>query len=710
MSDLRDLTPLINPKSVAVVGATPDQNRVGGRPLAFLRRYGFAGPIYLINPKYDQVDGERYYPSVADLPEAPDMAVIAVPAAIVLDTVRDCQARGIPALTIYTSGFGEMGDAGRDAQAELQALAAEKGTLICGPNCQGVANLNDRMVANFSSTLGRDDMAVAPGTISFISQSGLFTGILGAECHARGLGVGYLISSGNEAVVDFADLIAHTAKDPRIKVVAGYLEGVRDGRKLIAAARRAREFGKPVVILKVGRSADSAAAAASHTGSLAGSYEIYRAAFREAGVIEAHDLNELYDLAELFSQAPPRPSGRKVGILTNSGGIGVYCADKVRALGLDMAQYSDATMDAIKARLPEFGSARNPVDITLQALTDPQAVGAHLRHVVADPDVDAVLASFGVQMLQVEPLVEQIKSARVESAKPLVVSWINGDPAGPAGLRAAGIPCYDDPLRALTALRALMTAAEPLRSAAASVAPAAADPVITDITAKGPAVLGEDDGKRLLAAIGIPVTKSILAATAAAAETAAEDIGFPVALKIDSPDIPHKSDAGGVALGLNTRSEVTAAFERIVANVRRHAPTAAINGVGVHQMVTGGVELIAGIKRDPVFGPVIVVGSGGIMVEIFNDVAMRLAPIDADGAAEMLAELRGYPLLTGVRGRPTCDVAAIADVLSRLSVFAAETEALAELDVNPLMALPDGAIAADALVRFGGDYSSDDSE
>jgi acetyltransferase len=702
VSELRDLTPLLKPRSIAILGATPDHRRVGGRPLPFLTKYAFPGAIYPVNPKHQAIDGVRCYANVGELPEAPDMAIIAVPAARVLDAVRDCQDVGIPAMTVYTSGFAEMGGEGVALERALKEMVAEKGTLLCGPNCQGVANLNDRMCANFSSTLGRDDVAAGP--VAFVSQSGLFAGIVAADCHARGLGIGYLVSTGNEAGVDFADVLAYAAADDRIRVVAGYMEGVRDAEKLRKAALVARAHGKPLVILKVGRGAEGAAASASHTGAMAGSYEVYRAAFRQWGIIEVDDIAELFDLVELFSLGVPSSPGDRIGIVTNSGGIGVFSADKVGELGLRMAVFAPETRDAIAQRIPEFGSPQNPVDFTLQAFSDPASVGWHIRHAILDPNVDAAMVFFGVQMLNVAELVEEVKQAAALNDKPVVVCWMRGDPRGPKAFRAAGIPCFDDPLRALKALRALVAQG---RIAAMTLD---GEPVPTTLAVAGVAEavrarqtsLGEQAAKAVLADAGIPVTRSILAGDVDAAVAAAEEIGYPVALKVDSADIAHKTEAGGVVLGVDSAAAVRSAHDRIMTRARAYAPDARIDGIGVHEMVSGAVELIVGIKRDAAFGPVVLVGAGGTLVEVMKDVELRVAPVGRVEAEAMVGALKCLPLLSGARGRPRADIAAVVDVIERLSALALAAPALDELDINPLMVMPEGegARAADALITL----------
>ena len=699
-SGLRDLTPLLNPRSVAIVGATPDPRRVGGRPLSFLLRFGFPGAIYPVNPKYEAIEGVRCYPSVKEVPEPADMAIIAVPASRVIEVVRECQVAGIPSMTIYTSGFAEMGGAGEQLEAELKEIAEAEGTLVCGPNCQGVANLHDRMVANFSSTLSRDDITAGP--IGFVSQSGLFAGIVAAECYQRGLGLGYLNSTGNECVVDFADMIAHMASDSRIRVVAGYLEGIREGHKLRAALAIARKNQTPVIILKVGRSDDSARAAASHTGAMAGSYEVYRAAFRQWGVIEANDVTELFDLIELFSLSPPPSKGSRIGILTNSGGIGVFCADKVNELGLELSRLNSETSDRILEKLPAFGSPQNPVDFTLQALSDAEAIGWHLKHMVSDPNVDVVLVFFGVQMLNVDALCDEIIKANKVNEKPIVVGWMLGDPSVPGRLHSQGIPCFGDPLRALKAIRALVARPIPMREEVPRSDVDSAVAMVAQAIHSGKLQLGEYDSKQLLNMLGIDVTRGRVVAELQQAVAAAEEVGYPVVLKVESPDIGHKSEAGGVRLGLTTSTDVRSAFEEIQNSIRIFDSSALIDGIGVYEMVTDAIELIAGMKRDPVFGPVILLGSGGIMVEMMKDSVVRVAPITKSDARTMIAELKTFPLLEGARGYPKFDIDVVADILTRLSDFSLATDLVSELDINPLMVLSEGngARAADALIAL----------
>jgi acetyltransferase len=510
------------------------------------------------------------------------------------------------------------------------------------------------------------------------------------------------VSSGNEAVVDFADVLAFMAADPRIRVVAGYLEGVRDGRKLRDAAAVARAHGKPVVLLKVGRVAESAAAAASHTGALTGAYSVYRAALSQWGILEVDSIGELFDLIETFALGTPPAPGACIGIVTNSGGIGVFCADKVREHGLGMAALSAQTTAAIAARLPEFGSADNPVDFTLQAFTDPASVGSHIRQVMSDEGVDLGLAFFGVQMLNVEALVDEIAAANALNRKPLLVGWLLGDPVGPRRLRAAGVPCFDDPLAAIKAARGLVTQGRITAEVRQERDPrplAAAKALVEDL---GEGAVSEWQARALIEAAGIPVARGVLAADAEAAVAAAREIAGAVAVKVVSADIAHKTEAGAVALDVVGDQAVRAAFARVTEGARAHAPGAAIAGVGVTEMVTGAVELIAGFSRDPAFGPVVLVGLGGMFAEVLEDTALGVAPLAHADAEAMVRSLQGYPILEGARGRARCDTGAVVDVLLALSDLALACPEIAELDINPLMALPEGqgVKAADALATL----------
>jgi acyl-CoA synthetase (NDP forming) len=701
---LHDLTPLLSPRTVAIIGATSNPARPGGRALAYLRHYGFDGTIFPINPKYEEVEGLRCFPDLASLTASPDMAVVAVPANRVTDVVRQAQAAGVPALTVYSSGFSETGSEGMGLEVELRETISKGGTLLCGPNSQGVANFLDRMVVYFSSELGWK--AQDPGGIGFVSQSGVFGGVMATECRRRAMGLGYLISTGNEAGIDFAEAIAHLARDDRISVIAGYLEGARNADALRDAVALARNADKPVIILKAGRAPEGARAASAHTGALAGAQEAYDAAFREWGVTAVSDVEALYDTIEAFVRVRVRPTGRRIGILTNSGGIGVLAADAARDSGLEIAQLSPETDARIKADLPAFASARNPVDVTLQQIADPESVERHIRSIAADPGVDVVLACFGVVRRHVDTTVAGMARAAADIEQPLVTGWLSGDRSGPVQLRAAGLTAFSSPRPALQSIRALVdhTTWRPVEDhkPVPDVSEAAA--LIADRPKGASRVLPEQEAKRVLAAAGIPVTRSVLATDGAAAARAAEDIGWPVVLKVESADLPHRSDVGGVALGLVNAGAVRAAYDAMMTRITSARPDAVIDGVSVHETAAGIAELIVGIKQDATFGPLVVVGFGGTLVELLRDSAVGLPPISCGTARALLETLRGYPVLTGARGAPKADVDAIAGVIERVSALALAAPTIEALDINPLIVRPEGqgVVAADALITLRG--------
>lgn len=448
-----DLTPLLNPASIAIIGATPDGKKVGGRPIRYLRRYGYRGRLYPVNPKYETVQELRCFPSLAALHERPDMAIIALPADAAIEAVEACVAAGIPALTVYTSSFREMGAVGEAREARLKAVIAGTGTVMCGPNCQGVANFHDHMVAYFTSGLGRDDVPV--GGIGFVTQSGLFGGLLAETCVRRGLGLGYMISSGNEAGLDFADALAYIAADPRTSLIAGYLEGVGDLARLDAALGRAATRGLPVVILKVGRHIEAARAAKAHTGADTGSWSDYQALFRRRGVIAVDSIERLYDVIEALTLGFPRSSGRRIGVITNSGGVGALCADQARALGLAVPRFLPETEATLRERLPDFASPCNSVDMTLQPFSDPVSLGRHVQTVAADPNVDAVLVFVGLNWQTGQAMAATLAGLKTSLAKPMMVVWAGGDPKGAEILKAAGLPAFDGARRALEVLAAL---------------------------------------------------------------------------------------------------------------------------------------------------------------------------------------------------------------------------------------------------------------
>ena len=694
-----------SPRSIAVVGASQDMASISGQPIAHLKAKGYAGAVYPVNPRYEEVAGYRCYPDVAGLPEAPDVAVIAVGAKRVPEAIDALGRKGCGFAVILSSGFAEAGEDGARAQRELAANARRYGMNVIGPNCQGFMNIAERIHLGFGSPYGATYPA---GGLSLTSQSGAFGNSIVMLASAEGVGLHHYVSTGNESVTTSLDFMDAMIDDPGTRVIAGYVEGFQDAHRVLEIGRRATAAGKPIVVWKVGTSEAGAKAAASHTANLGGATALYRAAFKQAGIIEANDIGDLADCAKALLPGW-RPRGNRLAIVTLSGGAGIAMADRAAEAGLELPPLADDTTAALKGVLPAFAAIANPLDVTAGLLNDPELLRVTLDRLALDPNIDMVALALAAASGKLAVLLaeEVVRLAR-ERALPVFVAW-NADPTSNAEayavLDAAGIPRYTSPVRCARGIGALWSFTVARRRLAARQSettmvmqstPARA--LLTGRTRD----LNEAEGKRLLAAYGIAVTRETLARGAAEAASAAASIGYPVVMKIQSADIAHKTEAGGVRVGVADDAAARVAFDEIVASARAHAPGAAIDGVLVQEMVSGGTELILGVQNDPLFGPAIMVGLGGIFAEVLKDVSFRLAPLMRSDAEAMLRELRGFALLDGARGRPKADVSAVVDTLLRLSALAVDLGgSLGELDINPLAVLPagQGVRALDALVK-----------
>jgi acetate---CoA ligase (ADP-forming) len=733
-----DLSPLLWPRSLAIVGASPDTSVIRGKLMQVLLARGFSGVIYPVTRSHAEVQGHRAWASIAELPESPDLAVIVIPAAVVPQALEECGDKGVRAAVIISSGFAEeRGDAGRQLQERLREIAARHGMLVCGPNSEGVVNLLAPMVATFSPALEHVDGPLLPEisrgrTLGVTAQSGAISFAYFNRGRPRQLRFGYLVSTGNEGMLEGLDYVDWMLDDGRTEVVLMYVEAMRDGERFRRVAAKAARAGRPLVVAKVGRSEAGRRAALSHTGSLAGSDAVYDAMFRRYGVVRADDLDEMLDAAAAFSFCP-LPAGRRVGLLTGSGGGAVWMADLLAAHGLEVPPLDEATRKAIDALIPSFGSSQNPVDLTAQSVR--QVGYARVIDILRrSPSVDmvVVVGSLAYEHTVARDL-EALGRLSAESDKPIVFcAYTLASPRAIAMLAGAGIPAYTGMGSCARALRALAGYAEFQRQrcarAAAPAAPlpgvpapagagtaatpaaspaarAGADKESLDAVASRLAAatrsIPEAEAKELLAAYGIPRPPEALVDGEDAAVAAAVRLGLPVALKVQSPDIVHKTEAGALALGLGSDAAVRDAYRLVVARARAYAPGAAIGGVLVQRMVPPGREMIAGISRDPVFGPMLVVGLGGVWVEALGDVALSPVPIDRDDALTLVRRLRGAALLDGFRGEPPSDVGALADLLVGLSRFAADHAALIdEIDLNPVIVHPvgQGVSVVDALI------------
>jgi acetyltransferase len=694
--DTHGLTPFFEPQSVAVIGASRDPEKVGGSVLANLIAAGFAGRIVPVNARGGSVQGLPAVPSVR-LADGPiDLAVIAVPAPDVLAALKDCVASGVRGAVVLSAGFREMGEDGRAREAELRAWLRDQPLRVLGPNCVGWIRPQARLNVTFAPGMPE------PGGIAFISHSGALAVAILDWSRARRMGFSLFASLGNQADLTETDVLRAAADDPATRVIAAYIEGLADGRAFFEALREV-VTRKPVVVLKTGRSSEAARAVASHTGALAGSDRAFDAAIRQAGAIRAATLEELFEVARALDMQP-LPRGGRLLILTNGGGLGVVAADAAAQAGLAVPALPPDAQERLRAVLPATASVANPVDIVGDA--DEARFRDALRAVGGEV-ADAALVLLTAQAATDSRAVARaIIDATRGWSVPVAGAFVGGAlmTPGAAVLEDAGIPCYAFPERAVAALAGMSRFAErrrqsrmrAVRAPRADAPPAEAIRCVAALRALGTPRLGLLELQALLSAYGIAVATARLARTPAEAGGLAAEVGVPVALKLVSPAIVHKTDVGGVRLGLGSSREVVEATEAMLARARAERPDAPIDGVLVQPMVKGGQELLLGAVHDPQFGPVVMVGFGGIYVEVLQDVAARLAPIEPAEAQAMLDELRMAPALHGARGGPAVDLSALGQTIARFSRLAAELTDLTEVELNPLIARPDGVIAVDA--------------
>ena len=698
---MSDLSKFYEPRSVAVIGASRQPEKVGFTIVQNLVKDGFAGPIYPVNPQADEILGLRCYKSLLDVP-APevDLAVIVIPARFVLQAMEECAQKKVGAVIIISAGFKEAGKDGVELEKKLVEQAKRAGIRIVGPNCLGVINMDHKLNASFAAGVP------AKGNLAFISQSGAFgTAILD---WALGADVGFskFTSFGNKSDVDEAAVMEALRDDSQTDVILAYLESIKDGPQFVKVAQRTTRR-KPVVVMKVGTTAAGARAASSHTGALAGSEAAIDAALHKSGVLRAQTVEEFFDYAVAFGSRRDI-KGPEVAIVTNAGGPGVISTDAIERSRLKMAQLDPGTVEALRKALPPAANVNNPVDVLGDAL--PARYKEALKLVIADPGVQAVIVLMTPQaMTDVPGAAGVMIEAAASTKKPVLAALMGGRSMveGTGMLIKNGVPTYPFPERAVKALEAMYihhiraTAPEPKVEEFAADR-AAVRRIIDAALAAGKYELGEVETREIVTAYGFRVPGSIEAATEADVVAAAGRIGFPVVMKISSPDILHKSDAGGVKVGLTDAEAAGKAFRDITDNVRRRMPAAKIRGMLVQEMIRGGKEVILGMSRDPQFGPMLMIGLGGIYVEVLKDVAFRLAPVSEEEARDMLSGLRSYALLRGVRGEKPADVAAIVNGLQRLSQLVMDFPQIAEMDVNPLVAFGEGrgTVALDARVRL----------
>ena len=699
MSAHESLKSLFHPGSFAVVGAASNLNRLGGIPLRLTMRYGFPGPIYPINPRREEIAGLKCYPDVASLPEAPEFALICTPREDVLPALAQCAERGVKAAAVITSGFAETGAEGVALQEKILELRDESGMRVLGPNCMGVVHVRSKLMATFTISI-RDDDPLIPGAVALVTQSGAMGACMLTGFQESGSGISSLVSLGNEVDVDFAECVEYFIDDPHTRVICGYLESVRDGERLKRAALRALEHEKPIVLLKGGKTEQGARAARSHTAAITTSSDVFDAFAAQYGIQMLDSMDEFIEIADFLARSKPI-EGNGVGILSFSGGLGSLAADLSTEAGLTLPVLAEEAQEKLAGVLPDYAPKDNPVDLVSLMVSRPesQPLKTAGEAVAGDENVDALLFFMGVYHHVGEQIAQEVKALFESSPVPVAFAWLTGPREQIQNLRKASVPVFGDYSRAIRGLESLLS----LKKAreAASPRPRSVDlgradtarRIIGESTPSPDGFLPPEACAQILDLYGIPRPKEALTDTAEEALKAWEVIQAPVALKVVSESLSHKTEAGGVILNLDTPEEVMACAERLL-SLENNARLL------VQEMIGEGIELLVGISNDPTFGPCVTAGLGGVYVEALDDVARLLPPFKAGEAARALSGLRSRVIFDGFRGGPIVQIPHISDIMVKISELAIELgNEAAEMDLNPLIATAEGCIAVDVRIK-----------
>ncbi len=699
MNAHESLKSLFHPESFAVVGAASDLNRLGGIPLRLTMRYGFPGPIYPINPRREEIAGLKCYPDVASLPEAPEFALICTPREDVLPALAQCAERGVKAAAVITSGFAETGAEGAALQEKILALRDASGMRVLGPNCMGVAHVRSRLMATFTISI-RDDDPLIPGAVAIVTQSGAMGACMLTGFQESGSGISSLVSLGNEVDVDFAECVEYFIDDPHTRVICGYLESVRDGERLKRAATRALARGKPIVLLKGGKTEEGARAASSHTAAITTSNDVFTAFAAQYGIQVLDSMDEFIEIADFLARSGPI-RGNGVGVLSFSGGLGSLAADLATGAGLTLPILAESTQEKLAGVLPDYAPKDNPVDLVSLMVSKPesQPLKTAGEAVAGDENVDALLFFMGVYHHVGAQIAQEVKALFESSPAPLAFAWLTGPRDQIQALRKASVPVFGDYARAIRGLESLLSLKN-AREAAASrpstfdaARAESAKRIIREAPRSPDGLLPPEVCGRILDLYGVPRPREALVNTAEEALKAWEKLQTPVALKAVSDSLAHKTEAGGVLLNLDTIDDVLAGAEKLLA-------LADDARLLVQEMVEGGLELFVGISNDPTFGPCVTAGLGGVYVEALDDVARLLPPFDTREAERALSGLRSRVIFDGFRGGPAVQIPHISDIMVKISELAAELgNEVAEMDLNPLIATAEGCIAVDVRMK-----------
>ncbi len=690
------------PDSVAVIGASEDEKKIGHVVFRNLLYQGFKGKVYPVNPKRKEILGIKCYPSVTDIPDKVDLGIIVIPAKGVPLVIKDCATKGVKGVVVITAGFREIGGEGLKLEQEITELVKNAGIRMVGPNCLGVVNTFNCMNATFAS-----DMP-SPGKISFFSQSGALGVALIDWAIENNFSLGKFVSLGNKADLNETDFLEYFGTDPDTDVILGYIEDVKDGKKFLRVAQEVAKI-KPVIIVKAGSTEAGARAASSHTGALAGSDRAFTEAFKKAGIIRAESIQELFEIAEIF-KIKKIPKGNRLLVITNAGGPGIIAADTADKEGLKLDPMSEESISALVDKLPSTAALYNPIDIIGDATSERYKIV--LEQAIKDPLVEGICIILTPQAItDVENIAEEIVEKDKVSDKPIFACFIGGKRVqqGINILKSNQIPCYSDPSTAVRAYKKFIEfnkiknkkELEYIKIEIPSENKEKVKLMLEVLYNAGVNSIGDENAMEILSLYGFVFPKKALAKTPEEAIKIAENIGFPVVLKVASPNILHKTDVGGVKLNLKTSEEVYNAFIEITVNVKRFMPNAYIKGVMVYEMITEGKEVILGVTYDKTFGHIIMFGLGGIYVEILKDVSFRIVPLSKEEAYEMVEEIKGSKILEGVRGEIPYDKESIVDKILRLSQLVTDFPIIKEIDVNPYVVQHKGGVALDARIIIG---------
>jgi len=687
----------LNPDSVAIVGASEKKGKVGAEILANMIEAGYKGKIFPVNRKAETINGLKCYPDIESIGQVPDVVIIVIPAKAVPEVMQQCAKTGVKSVIIITAGFKEIGKEGRELEQQVIQIAKHAGIRVIGPNCLGVIVPANNLNASFGGDLP------SAGSIGYLSQSGALLAAILDIANAKGIGFSKLVSIGNKADIDELDMMKSLGDDPDTGVIAGYLESIEDGNLFVREAEKI-SHSKPIILIKSGGTSAGAKAASSHTGSLAGTETAYEAVFERSGIIRCNSIKQQFDYAQAFANQP-LPAGSSVAVITNAGGLGIMAADAIERQGLTFAKLADATVDKLAGCLPPAANLYNPIDILGDALADRYEFA--LSAVLDDPNVDIVLILLTPQAMTESAATAEsiVRVSQRKKTKPVFACFLGAGKVeeGVKILRSGKIPQYDSPESSVATIKVMADyvrwRSRPKRVVKLfAVNRRKVETIIEKHLRRNVREIGETEAKEILEAYGFITPKGSVAATAEQAANIAEQLGYPVVLKIWSPDILHKSDVGGVRVGLGNTKEVMDAFDLMMYRIPKKLPDADILGVLVEEMCKSGKEVILGMNRDPHFGPLMMFGMGGTMVEVLKDVSFYLAPLTAEEAKQMLISTKTYRMLEGVRGEEGVNIDAIAEGLQRLSQLVTEFPQIRELDINPYVVGPEGTtpIAVDA--------------